>query len=1787
MKRTRKAMWRSGLALMLVFSMMLGLCGTAFATDVASDETIQYVSLGDSMTNGYGLAGYEYEYHAGGASITECTDVNCPEEHVVFHWSNGYDQYAPESYPVQVANHFDWDLTQLGMSAMRVEDLHWILELDYESEEAINVATGAWNEVAWNETFGVGDYFTWDEFATGRLDNVYPGSTVGAVAERYQTEVANADVISVGIGNGNFGVFMLGRILEAIGFDGQPSDTEWYKLENAIQECDPEVQEQILTLRDELYVLLEQAMTDSGMTAAEDALPEGGLDAMINTMVYVSVSYVLNYAGVLEAIMQLNPDAEVILVGIMNTLAGMDMTYVDENGVKYVIPMSNVLGVIVEPVNAYIAALPTIMQLAGNSVYADGTFYYAEAPEVECMVDTYADALAEGNTTVRDRFITEIVGECDHDVTCTDLAACDDWSEGMVWGMVGDMFNRMVADYGLKLVRINRTDVEAYESEAQDDPNKVLSAAVYLAFEEAVIASSRDAEISVESFVALADLSGVFGGVAEQLSTLPADVEAAVTKAGSAEVAEWAAINAGQIEGITDGTVPAQIAFACAVAAPALNTACDMTDIEEVQAILTNYFTTKYMLSCMASEIEVQLPAALTADPTLMGLFHLFGRMLIGNGLGAHPSAVGHDELTTAIVTSYENGYTASDAITDKAQAAIDAAYGLIVEYYDDALLYAYNYAEENGYIDAAEAALAELQAELEVLKAELTAQAEVLSAEAKAAIEAEIAKIEAAIAEIEAIIAEAQNITEETYAQVLTLLGQIDASINEMLTLLGEAGTEISAELLAALVNSCNEIWNAYEAAKEQLKSVIPEILEIAAEYLKDVLGDAYDALIEVMSDLAEEYGPKAVEAVYNYLLNNPEQVIAFVQEYGDDAVAFVKTYQNEILGALVFIATTYGEDIAEYIKNNPEEVLETLAYLVEEYGDEAWALIVVYADALGITDALQEVVADLNAQVDELNAEYAKLLVTLEEKLAEIEAQIAEIEKQIAAEKEKLEDCAASVKAEIEAKIEELEAMKAELEAKIEALKAYIAEVENAIAEAIVALNELADAIENVIDVIESGAIQEGIEEALNNLQAAIDAVGDAIVFAQNAADEINEVIAAIRAIDWEAVDAEIKAQIEAAAAQLEAYYQQVLAMIDQAESEFNAALYAATHAQYCICEEQCYVALGGNTGYAAALAEALEIELGADLTNAELNAGTLVDYVTGNAAEIAQATVITYNLEASSFVYDLFNAMLSNSDVDWSAYLDEDGLELSEELKAVLMEQLAAEYGEDAVSAIAPLAENLVYAFVEYAVETVKALGAVEQINEDALMLVVGMNNPLAGMTVTYGGQTVALGDMFEYLIDATNLYYTVYAMVTGSVVFVDASEAEINGTVTNVDLDNLDFYMLLQLDDSMKTSDAGNAYIAEQIENALILGTYELTETKAATCAEAGYEVYTCTVCGYSYTDPLEKTDAHIWGEWTETKEPTATENGEKTRTCTVCGKTETEVIPAIGECEHEYDECTDGKDATCTEDGYKEYTCEKCGDTYTEAIEATGHDYTAVVTNPTCIKQGYTTYTCACGDSYVGDYTAETGHAGDCFCTNCGLHICDGGENCPSKAFSDLNPGSWYHEDTDYVIVTGLMNGMGNGKFKPDGETTRAMLVTTLYRLEGEPDYSTGNVYSDVANNKWYTDAILWATENNIVEGYGNGKFGPNDAITREQIATIFYRYAAFKGLATNQREDLSSYPDDEEISAWAQDAMEWCVAVGMIEGTVEHGVTYLAPEDATLRVQLTTLLHRWQTEIMG
>ncbi|MBR5536520.1 MAG: S-layer homology domain-containing protein [Clostridia bacterium] len=283
-------------------------------------------------------------------------------------------------------------------------------------------------------------------------------------------------------------------------------------------------------------------------------------------------------------------------------------------------------------------------------------------------------------------------------------------------------------------------------------------------------------------------------------------------------------------------------------------------------------------------------------------------------------------------------------------------------------------------------------------------------------------------------------------------------------------------------------------------------------------------------------------------------------------------------------------------------------------------------------------------------------------------------------------------------------------------------------------------------------------------------------------------------------------------------------------------------------------------------------------------------------------------------------------------------------------------------------------------------------------------------------------------------------------------------------------------------------------------------------------------------------------------------------------CSVCGASYGELNPAV----HGETELRGAVEATCTEDGYTGDTCCVDCDTVVKAgkVIPAAHkwDKGVITLEPTDEADGEKTYTCTgCGETKVEPVSKKH----DMTIT-------------PSNPefllrFSDVEKSDWFYNDVVFAYENGLMNGTADDKFSPEMTTDRAMIVTVLWRLEGSPVVDSTVAFSDVAADMWYTAAIDWAAANGIVNGYGDGNFGPADQITREQIMAILNRYAQYKGWA----EDIAvTMVAQYTCSIWAENNVNWADMNGLLAGL---GVDVTDMTASASRAELAAYLCRFMT----
>lgn len=395
------------------------------------------------------------------------------------------------------------------------------------------------------------------------------------------------------------------------------------------------------------------------------------------------------------------------------------------------------------------------------------------------------------------------------------------------------------------------------------------------------------------------------------------------------------------------------------------------------------------------------------------------------------------------------------------------------------------------------------------------------------------------------------------------------------------------------------------------------------------------------------------------------------------------------------------------------------------------------------------------------------------------------------------------------------------------------------------------------------------------------------------------------------------------------------------------------------------------------------------------------------------------------------------------------------------------------------------------------------------------------------------------------------------------------------------------------------------------------TWVKTQTNPPTCTEKGTAFYKCSACGATRTEKIAPL-GHDLSRCDLRPAATCTQPGRAVGTCARCGVQIDEVIPAKG---HDYSYAETSVAPTCTEPGHYKGTCPTCGKDYDDVVPALGHDWGEWVTSiePTVSTVGYRYHICnrdGCGYREGEDIPKLHTHTWDAgvvtqkptaaepgvrtyTCTVCGQtrteaipatgvpETCNGGPACPGYAFRDMPaPSIWSHAGLDYCITHGYIAGTSATTVTPDGECTRAMIVSILYRVQGEPAKVNGYElkklappFDDVERGRWYTDAIWWAKLTGVVSGMSPSTFAPDDPITRAQLAVILYNYTQqFAPGSLTETGSLTGFPDAGSVPSWARTAMAWAVGNGLISGVGENGVSYLRPEGCATRAQVATIL---------
>ena len=529
------------MSLIMVFSIFAPV--VASAAEWAHDDhehkkegPINYVSLGDSMTNGYGLPGYD-----GDGGVLDYADAAYPNEFA--QWlagTNGKVNNMP-SFKKEADGVYDVNHYQLGMSASRIADIHWILNLDYKNQDVINYLNNdSYDAEEWYSYFPNGDHWVVAEllgrrmsnaahqiaYANGTLDKEIQdcpadgnckcfgaGEAAAIVAEHYQKAIEKADIISFGFGNGDFGVFMMGRITDAL---SNPAAVMVYDVDKLLLELTEQEKSAVMDLVNEVKGTLGSMLDNFfGSALGDNAEKKAALE---NAIIYSTVCFAVNYANVIKDVLAVNKDVEIIQLGLMNT-------YARDKAVDGDVTIGQILDTIFPPINAYIAALPTYMQ-SQNDAYKAAKFYYAEEYTVECVLHTFGDDdfyAFEG--VARQRFVEWTQSELWQLVYASLNAAqydSDPNNDGSLYLFTGDVgpSNDIFPFATIDQIKAYeaKSDAEklAWCMESNDNMIKASKIEVYLAYEKAIATAGLERPVTLGT---LMDASAMLAVIMNLLQT--------------------------------------------------------------------------------------------------------------------------------------------------------------------------------------------------------------------------------------------------------------------------------------------------------------------------------------------------------------------------------------------------------------------------------------------------------------------------------------------------------------------------------------------------------------------------------------------------------------------------------------------------------------------------------------------------------------------------------------------------------------------------------------------------------------------------------------------------------------------------------------------------------------------------------------------------------------------------------------------------------------------------------------------------------------------------------------------------------------------------------------------------------------------------------------------------------------------------------------------------------------------------------------------------------------------
>ena len=809
-----RTMSTKALAVFMSLIMLFSFCAPAVGAvidelDKPDKPELNYVSLGDSMTNGYCFNGYKQDSN----------DRN------VYDLLAGKGVYGEDAYPLQFEAHLSKNYkvnhSKLAVSGMLAENLLFLLG---GCEEEVDNGWGGYRSY-------IGTY------------------TTEELQAHYQEKISEADLISICIGNAAFGAYLVQMLTDIIGvFGAEYEPGKDVSVEGVVELVkSEEFKELILDTNEDIQTKIRPILVEAGF--------EEEADLLLNQIAYTVISYLVHYGLLIDRIVEMNPDVEIVLVGLFNAMGDITLEYEGE-----ILPFGECMTVVYDVLNAYIAAYPTLKQANGEAAYADATFYYAAQPEAEYIIDVFDD-VCNGKAdsrldrdTVRQRTITA------YNETLAVMANLYPITLDMVNAYESGKYDwsgkTAIADL-LSQNGITITDghwvynpVTGDSIDFSDDPSfeyfggteadwKLLSVLVYIAIEEALCKSVDHDIISVDSIKAIMnpeELASIFGGVEGMINgyfasfsdTPVADFTAAMNQITPSYTAFMTALMTGA------PTEEAEAAFLAVIenAKATCATAKVAGSAEGLLTMLTEFF----------------------CQEELAPLCKIFLLFKAGNGMSVHPTPACHDDIAEAVIYAYDNKHTAFKESVKNFTILAD----LFVQYRDEVYEYAYTEAKKQGVIDDINAYIDEALKAIDSIEAwayenknyfrsdEFASQLAISAAEARKTMGA-----------LRTLINNADALDETTFNNAIALLEQLENNMSELAALVKIAAddaaeyadikTAQAMEQMAKAIAVLNAKMNELRAMLCKIEAIVTEQFAIAEELFEKFIAVAEKYLVQI----------------------------------------------------------------------------------------------------------------------------------------------------------------------------------------------------------------------------------------------------------------------------------------------------------------------------------------------------------------------------------------------------------------------------------------------------------------------------------------------------------------------------------------------------------------------------------------------------------------------------------------------------------------------------------------------------------------------------------------------------------------------------------------------------------------------------------------------------------------------------------------------------------------------------------------------------------------------------